>query len=109
LLLALLDSVVLSVVVLSVDDSTVAPITISCSEVMFSSVVVSSFPLTERDGTPTVSWVASLSPFINMAIDWPPNVADRNVHSSAIALVDSTVVHLIPSNTENLAVLSCRL
>ena len=86
-----------------------APITISSSEVIFSRVVVSSFPLTERVGTPTVSWVASRVPFTNIAIDSPSKVEDKNVHSSVIVLVDSTVVHLIPSNTENLAVCSCRL
>jgi len=31
------------------------------------------------------------------------NVEDRNVHFSSIILVDSTVVHLIPSNTANFA------
>ena len=76
---------------------------------MFSRVVVSSFPLTERLGIPTVSCVASFSPFTNMVIDSPLNVEDRNVHSSEITLVDSTVVHLMPSKTENLAVLSCRI
>ena len=86
---------------------TVAPITMSCSEVIFSRVVVSNFPLTDSDGIPTVSWVASLSPFTKITINSPLNVADRNVHSSGIVLVDSTLVHLIPSNTENVAVLSC--
>ena len=87
----------------------VAPITISSSEVIFSRVVVSSFPLTERVGTPTVSCVASLVPFTNIAIDSPSKIEDRNDQSSVIVLVDSTVVHLIPSNTENFAVCSCRL
>ena len=84
-----------------------APITISSSDVIFSTVVVSSFPLTVRVGTPIISWVASRAPFTNIAIDSPLNVEDRNDQSSEITLVDSTVVHLMPSNIENLAVFSC--
>ena len=86
-----------------------APITISSSDVIFSTLVVSSVPLTARVGIPIISWVASRVPFTNMAIDSPLNVEDRNDQSSVIALVDSTVVHLMPSNTENLAVFSCRI
>jgi len=87
----------------------VAPITISSSDVIFSVLTVCNFPLTERVGTPIISCVASRAPSTNIAINSPLNVEDRNDQSSVITLVDSTVVHLIPSNTENLAVFSCRI
>ena len=44
-----------------------------------------------------------------MLIVSPSNVADRKVHCSGIVLVDSIVVHFIPSNTENFAVFSGRI
>jgi len=80
-----------------------APTMISSCEVMDSTVVVSSLPLILRVGTPTISWVFSLVALTKMLIVSPSNVEDRNVHFSGIALSDSTVVHLIPSNTENFA------
>jgi len=86
-----------------------APITISSSDVIFSTAVVSRSPLKLRVGIPITSWVASFVPLTNMAIDSPLKVEDKNDQSSVIVLVDSTVVHLIPSNTENLAVVSDRI
>jgi len=83
---------------------TYAPIIISSSEEMLSTVVVVSFPFTERAGTPTICSVPSSVPFTKILIDLLSNVAAKNVHSSLIVLVDSTVVHLIPSNMENVAI-----
>jgi len=50
--------------------------------------------------------VPSFSPLTPILIESPSNVAAKNVHFSSMVLVDSTVVHLIPSNTENFAIFS---
>ncbi len=81
-----------------------APTAISSSDVMLSTDVVSSFPSIERVSRSAISSLPSSTPFMNIVIVSPSKVADRNVHFSGIILVDSIVVHLIPSNTENFAI-----
>ncbi len=81
---------------------TYAPITISSSEVILSTVVVIIFPLCIEGISETYS-VLSFSPLTKILIESPSNVAATNVHSSFIVLVYSTVVHLMPSKTENFA------
>ena len=49
-------------------------------------------------------FVLSISSLTPILIESPSNVATRNVHSSSTMLFDSTVVHLIPSKTENFAI-----
>ncbi len=82
-----------------------APMTISSSEERFSTVVVTSFPLWIAGMFETCS-VSSFSPLTPILIESPSNVAAKNVHFSSMVLVDSTVVHLIPSKTENFAIFS---
>ena len=86
--------------------TTVAPITISSLEEIFSTGVTSNCPFVVRVGIPTTSFVASLVPFTKIAMCSPLKVEDKNDQSSVIVLVDSTLVHFIPSNTENFAVFS---
>jgi len=79
--------------------------TISSSEERFSTVIVTSFPLWIAGMFETCldSHISSLTP---IPIESPSNVAAKNVHSSSTMLFDSTVVHLIPSYTENFAIFS---
>ena len=79
--------------------------TISSSEERLSTVVVISFPsyMAGMSETCSVSQTSLLTP---IPIESPSNVAAKNVHSSSMIFFDSTVVHLIPSNTENFAIFS---
>ena len=73
---------------------------------MFSTENISKLPFSVRVGMPVISSVFSFVPFTKIPIDSPSNVEDKNDQFSVISLVDSTEVHFIPSNTENLAVFS---
>ena len=79
--------------------------TISSSEDRFSTVVVTSFPLWIA-GMFETCLVSHISSLTTIPIESPSNVAAKNVHYSSTMLVDSTVVHLIPSKTENFAIFS---
>jgi len=77
--------------------------TTSSSEERFSTVVVTIFP-SYRAGISETCSVSHVSPFTLILIESPSNVAARNVHSSSMMFVDSTVVHFMPSKTENFAI-----